>query len=82
MKIGILLCLTLCVLSMGIRGAIQKVDNLFSYNNSDSSIKINSNKAQKANRELFLGFGMDDEDKSEERRKEGRKDDVKNLIKV
>ena len=78
MKLGMILWLALALVASRVHGTLHKVDNLFSYRTSDSKKPVE----RKADRNLILGFGMSDEEKEHERRKEARKDDVKNLIKV
>ena len=78
MKIGLISWLAIALICSGVFGRLQKVDNLFSYRTPDSKNTV----SHKADRNLILGFGMSEDEKQEERRKEARKDDVKNLIKV
>ena len=80
MKFATIVCLTLSVLIGQTINATHKVDNLFSYKTNETS--VTAPQQTKQDRELFLGFGMSENEKHEERRKEARKDDVKNLIKV
>ena len=78
MKFELILCLSITLAIAGTHATLHKVDNLFSYRTSDLKNPI----PHKSDRNLILGFGMSDDEKAEERRREDRKDDVKNLIKV